>query len=292
VLASRRPAAAPGPSGEPSLRPLRAVACLALAASSWLAGCTSHALLERARERLLERAVTVDGTVYRYRVFLPRRYTPARAWPVVLFLHGSDERGDDDLAQATVGLGPLLLQHPRRVRAIIVLPQCRRDEKWVGPMARQALAALERTVAELHGDPRRLYLTGISMGGAGAWYLARDRRFAAVAPVAGEVQPEADDPLPKDASRELQGTLAAADPYAALARQIAGTPVWAFHGAADDQIPVEQSRRMVAALKALGSPVRYTEYKGAGHDVWDRAYASRELWRWLLAQRLDAGLRR
>jgi predicted peptidase len=229
--------------------------------------------------------VTVEGTVFRYRVFLPRGYAPSRAWPVVLFLHGSDERGDDDVAQATSGLGPLLLEHPRRVRAVVVLPQCRRDEQWVGPMARQALAALEQTVAEFHGDPRRLYLTGTSMGGSGAWYLARDRRFAAVAPVCGEVQPAADDPLPADASRELKGTLAAPDPYAALARQIQGTPVWAFHGAADDQVPVEQSRRMVAALRAIGSPVRYTEYRGVGHDAWDRAYATSELWRWMLAQR-------
>ncbi len=266
----------------------RRAAAFLLAAVVWLASCTSHALLERAQERLLERAVTVEGTVYRYRVFLPRGYTPARAWPVVLFLHGSDERGDDDLAQATVGLGPLLLEHPRRVRAVVVLPQCRRDEKWVGPMARQALAALDEAVAEFHGDPRRLYLTGISMGGAGAWYLARDHRFAAVAPVSGEVQPDPDDPLPKDASPALQGTLAAPDPYAALARQIAGTPVWAFHGEKDDQIPVAQSRRMVAALRALGSPVRYTEYPGAGHDVWDRAYRTPELWRWLLAQRRSA----
>jgi predicted peptidase len=267
------------------VRPSRAVAWLALAVGCWPASCTSHALIEQAQERLLERAVTVDGTVYRYRVFLPRGYSRSRAWPVVLFLHGSDERGDDNAAQATAGLGPVLLAHPRRVRAIVVLPQCRKDQQWVGPMARQALAALEQTVGELHGDPRRLYLTGISMGGSGAWYLARDRRFAAVAPVCGEVEPEAGDPLPANASRELQGTLAAADPYASLARQIAGTPVWAFHGADDDQVPVEQSRRMVAALAALGSPVRYTEYPKVGHDAWDLAYSTPELWRWMLAQR-------
>ncbi len=262
-----------------------ALACLALLAGSWLSSCTSHYLIEKAERRLLERAVTVDGTVYRYRVFLPRGYGRPRAWPVVLFLHGSDERGDDDVAQATSGLGAYLLNHPRRVPAIVVFPQCRSDQEWVGPMARQALAALEQTVAEFHGDPRRLYLTGISMGGSGAWYMARDRRFAAVAPICGEIRPAADDPLPGNASPRLKALVATPDPYAALAREIAGTPVWAFHGERDDEVPVEQSRRMVAALQALGSPVRYTEYPGVGHDAWDRAYATPELWRWMLGQR-------
>lgn len=232
--------------------------------------------------------MTVDGTVYRYRVFLPRGYDRARAWPVVLFLHGSDERGDDDVSQATSGLGPYVLAHPRRVPAIVVFPQCRDGEQWVGPMSRQALAAFDRTVTEFHGDRRRLYLTGVSMGGSGAWRMARGRRFAALVPICGEVVPAADDPLPADASPGLKAVLAAPDPYAALAREIAGTPVWAFHGAADDQVPVAQSRRMVAALRALASPVRYTEYPGVGHDAWDRAYATPELWRWLLAQRQPA----
>lgn len=258
---------------------------LVLAAGSWLSSCTSRYVIQKAERRLLERRVTVDGTVYRYRVFLPYGFTREHAWPVVLFLHGSGERGDDDVSQATVGLGPFLLAHPRRVPAIVVLPQCREGEEWVGPMARQALAALEATVAEFHGDPRRLVLTGVSMGGSGAWYLARDRRFAAVAPVCGEVVPAPDDPLPADAPPDLTALLATPDPYAALAREIGPTPVWAFHGALDGQIPADQSRRMVAALRAVSPHVRYTEYPHVGHDVWDQAYADPELWRWMLGAR-------
>ncbi len=262
----------------------RAAACLLVLAGCALSRCGSRYLAARVERRLVERAVTVDGVAYRYRVFLPVGYRAEGSWPVVLSLHGSDERGDDDVAQATSGLGPFVLDHPDRVPAIVVFPQCRRDREWVGPMARQALAALEQAVAEFHGDPRRLYLTGISMGGSGAWYLARDRRFAAVVPICGEVRPAADDPLPADASPSLAALVASPDPFAALAREIAGTPVWAFHGERDGEVPVEQSRRMVAALRAAGSPTRYTEYPGVGHDAWDRAYANPELWRWLLAQ--------
>lgn len=265
--------------------PTRAAAWLVLLAGSWLSSCSSRYLGQLARARLLERSVAVDGAVYRFRVFLPRGHDPRLAWPVVLFLHGSGERGDDDVSQATVGLGPLLLKHPSRVPAIVVLPQCRAGEKWLGAMARQALAALDRTVAEFHGDPSRLYLTGISMGGSGAWYLARDRRFAAAAPVCGEVQPEPDDPLPAGTPAEWRALLAQPDPFAALAREIGPLPVWAFHGALDGQIPAEQSRRMVAALRTVSPDARYTEYPDAGHDSWDRAYATPELWRWLLAQR-------
>src|SRR5581483_119221 len=235
----------------------------------------------------LERSVTVGDRVYRYRVWLPPHYTKVRRWPVILFLHGSDERGDDNLRQISAGLGPALQRFADRYRAIIVFPQCRFGQEWYGEMETQALAALDRTIAEFHGDKRRVYLTGVSMGGAGVWYMARHRgRFAAVVPVCGEVARRPDDPFPTELPPDLERVVAAPDPYAALAQAIGGTPVWAFHGADDTVIPVSESRNMVAALQRAGGNVRYTEYPNVGHDCWDLAYADAGMVRWLLAQRL------
>jgi predicted peptidase len=254
-----------------------------------LAGCaachTAHPPLAAAKI-FLPRQVTVDGRTYGYRVFLPPRHDRLRRWPVLLFLHGSGGRGDDNVLQTVDGIGPLLERSPRRFPFVVVLPQCREGEEWFGAMERQALAALDQTVREWNGDPARIYLTGISMGGEGAWYFARHRgRFAAVVPVAGEVVAEDDEPLP-DLPADVRRLRYAADPYTALARAIGPTPVWAFHGADDDLVPVSESRRIVTALRALAGRVRYTEFAATGHACWDRAYAERGLVRWLLAQHL------
>src|SRR5205085_12200022 len=91
----------------------------------------------------LERKVAINGRLYRYRVWLPPHYTKLRRWPVILFLHGSGERGDDNLRQLTVGLPALLARDPSRYRAIVVVPQCRLDREWYGEMETQALAALD-----------------------------------------------------------------------------------------------------------------------------------------------------
>jgi predicted peptidase len=228
----------------------------------------------------------VGERTYRYRVWLPRRYTKLRRWPVILFLHGSGERGDDNLRQLTVGLPPLLTREPSRYPAVVVVPQCADDREWYGEMEQQALAALDQSMAEFRGDRRRVYITGISMGGAGAWYLARHPgRFAAIVPVSGEVTRQADDPFPAEPPRDLAALLHAPDPFGALAARIGKTPVWAFHGAADPVIPVDQSRRMVAALRAHGGIVRYTELPGVGHNSWDTAYGDPELAKWMLEQR-------
>ncbi|HEY2324419.1 MAG TPA: prolyl oligopeptidase family serine peptidase [Thermoanaerobaculia bacterium] len=238
------------------------------------------------QSRFLERKVTVEGRVYRYRVFLPARYTKLRRWPVILFLHGSNERGDDNLRQLTIGLPPLLARDPARYRAIVVVPQCPTGHEWYGESETQALAALDASIKEFRGDRRRVYLTGISMGGAGVWFLARHRaRWAAVVPVCGEVVRERDDPFPIAPPADIAKLLNAPDPYAAFATAIGSTPVWIFHGAEDNVISVEQSRRMYLALRARHANVRYTEYAGLGHDVWDRAYAEPTLPTWLLAQR-------
>jgi predicted peptidase len=245
----------------------------------FLTGCTE-------RPHFLERSVTLSDHQYRYRVWLPARYTKLRHWPVILFLHGSGERGDDNLRQLSVGLAPSLERFGDRYKAIILFPQCRDGQEWYGDMELQALAALEQTIREFHGDRRRVYLTGVSMGGSGAWYLARHRRlFAAIAPICGAVSRDPYDPFPVEPPPDLARIAGSPDPYVTLAALIAA-PVWAFHGTIDDQVPVTQSRRMVAALRRMGKDVNYTEYPGVSHDSWDLAYADPDLPRWLLQQRL------
>jgi predicted peptidase len=223
---------------------------------------------------------------YRYRVWLPPNYSRLHRWPVILFLHGSGERGDDNLSQLNVGLAPALERFGDRYKAIVLFPQCLDGKEWYGDMESQALAALEQTIREFHGDRSRVYLTGISMGGAGVWYMSRHRHlFAAVAPVCGEVTRQFDDPFPSEPPPDLASILGAEDPFMALGVLISA-PVWAFHGTLDDQIPVTQSRKMIESLRRLGKDARYTEYGGIGHDSWDLAYADPDLPRWMLEQRL------
>jgi predicted peptidase len=255
---------------------------------SWLVGLFLAAITIGCYERppFLQRSVTVGNTAYRYRVWLPRHYTKLRRWPVVLYLHGSGERGDDNVRQLTNGLPIALQRYPYRYHCIVVIPQSRFGQEWYGEMEQQALAALDNSIDEFRGDRRRVYLTGISMGGAGAWYVARHRnRFAAIVPVCGEVWRQPDDPFPTSLPPDLDRIVHAANPYAALAAAIGKTPVWAFHGAEDTEIPVKETRAMVQALRARGGNVRYTEYLHGGHDIWDDAYGDAEMVKWLLAQK-------
>jgi len=239
------------------------------------------------RSRFLERSVTLGEHEYRYRVWLPAHYTKLHHWPVVLFLHGSGERGDDNLRQLSNGLGPALERFGERYKCIVIFPQCRFGQEWYGEMELQALAALESTIREFHGDRRRVYVTGISMGGSGAWYMARHRRrFAADVPICGEVARDPADPFPIEPPPDIARIVGAADPYESLAAAIGNTPVWAFHGSADDEVPVRESRLMVAALRRSGGRVNYTEYPSIGHNSWDLAYADPNMVRWLLQQRM------
>jgi len=221
----------------------------------------------------LNRTVKVKNTTYRYQVYVPADWSKSKVWPVILFLHGSGERGEDGLAQTQVGLGGALRLHADRFPAVVVMPQCRKDVRWTDPaMEAQVMAALEKTEKEFKGDAKRVYLTGLSMGGNGSYAFATRYagRWAAVVPVCGRVVMPTQQP---------EG-----DAYRAAAAKIAKTPVWIFHGAADPTVPVTESQRMEAAIKAAGGNVRYTEYPGVGHNSWDRAYGESELAKWLFAQ--------
>lgn len=230
-----------------------------------------------------ERRIREGASSYSYRVFVPANWTTTKKWPVVLFLHGAGERGDDNLAQTRIGIGPALERQRDTLQAVVVLPQCPRDRWWSEPeMQARALKALDQTTREFNGDASRQYLTGLSMGGYGSWAIAayNPKRFAALAVVCGGIR------APGGAGR-LPNPLDVGDnPYRAAAEKIGKLPMWIFHGGADRTVPVTESRKMVAAFKSLGVTARYTEYEGVGHNSWDRAYAEPELFPWMLAQRL------
>lgn len=227
----------------------------------------------------LDRTLSVAGAEFKYQVFVPDDWTPKKNWPVILFLHGAGERGADGLAQTQVGIGRAIRVDRSRFPAVVVMPQCRKDVWWAdSKMGDAAMKALEAATKEFHGDPRRTYLTGLSMGGYGSWYLAAKYpgKFAAIVPICGGIlHPDASRThLPDDKT-----------PYTEAAKKVgSSTPVWIFHGGADPTVPVTESQRMAEAMKALGGEVHYTEYPGVAHNSWDNAYAEPELISWMFSK--------
>jgi predicted peptidase len=234
--------------------------------------------------RFLPRELSLDGRTYRYQVFIPSPSGGGKT-PVILFLHGSGERGSDGEKQMQAGLGPYVRAHAEDFPAIVVFPQSPDGRSWDGDVAQMALAALDAAISEFGGDPGRIYLTGMSRGGYGTFELAllQPQRFAALAPVCGGITPPGTRPDLDDL--EVSSVASHADPFADAAQSLRHIPTWMFHGAKDDVVPPTQSRRMYAAMKAAGADVRYTEFPDASHNAWDAAYGSPELWAWLLAQR-------
>ena len=230
----------------------------------------------------LHRNVAAGSATFPYMVYVPRDWTPTREWPVILFLHGAGERGSDGLRPTQVGLGAALRVAPERIPAIVVFPQAPPDERWIGAPAEAAMRALDRSIQEFSGDERRVYLTGLSLGGYGVWHLAlaNPGRFAALVPVCGGIVPAGS----ATSVRQSPLTAVAADPYAFTAERLRSVPSWIFHGADDTVVLPAESRKMHDALRAADAPVRYTEYEGVGHNSWDRAYGEEELWTWLFAQ--------
>ena len=197
---------------------------LPLLALLMMSGCTS--LPDSARGRFEAHAVKVDGHTAYYQVFIPAGLqarspggqTPATSHvPVILFLHGSGERGADGIKQTHAGLGPYLREHPD-FPALVVLPQVPGHEEWSGRNNRAAVAALDATIAEFGADPARQYLTGMSMGGYGSWNIALDdpRRFAAIVPVCGAVLA----PRAKRPTLFVEQVAQETDPYAVIAQRL------------------------------------------------------------------------
>lgn len=221
-----------------------------------------------------EQQVTYTGgeykdEVFKYRLLKPAKVEDGKKYPVVLFLHGAGERGVDNARQlqylpAQMGQPEWLAKYP----CFLIAPQCRPDRKWVevpwgdkksvkhGEPSDQmcvVMQILDKVLKENPVDLDRIYLTGLSMGGYGSWDLAMrmPERFAALVPVCGG----------GDESN---------------AAKLVKLPVWAWHGDADNAVPVERSRMMIEAIRKAGGQPRYTELKGVGHNSWMPAYDNPE----------------
>jgi predicted peptidase len=231
----------------------------------------------------LDRSVRIGGVDHAYKVYVPEGYSKDTRWPVILFLHGAGERGTDGILHTKIGLGSAVRELPSRYPAIVVFPQAPPNTTWVGEQGRVAMAALEKTLHEFSTDRDRVYLTGLSMGGQGAWSLAYayTDQFAAALVVCGFI----------GAGGRFQSFMPAdvVDPPSALATRLKSLPIWLYHGDADQSVQVMHSRTIVASLKAVGADVQYTELPGVGHNSWDAAYRSAEVAAWLFKQKRKPG---
>jgi predicted peptidase len=216
-----------------------------------------------------------DGMLLKYRWSTPAHIEPGKTYPLVLFLHGAGERGDDNTAQLRHGVMPILKgANQAGTPVFLIAPQCPRDQWWSAPAHdRTRLGAADQPnplmenllalVTDIQGkhpaDPKRFHVTGISMGGFGTWDLLgrAPGRIASAIPICGGGEP-------------------------AHAAKFKDVPVWAFHGEADEVVPVSATRNMIEALEKAGGRPKATYYPGVGHDSWSRTYDNLEVIRWLL----------
>lgn len=217
-----------------------------------------------------------DGMDMPYRLFVPTGFDEHARWPLVLYLHGAGERGDDNwLHLRSYAAGWTAPEVQAEYPCFVLLPQCPLDQQWVNtpfesgscassevPMSRPltiAKALLEEVLATYPVTAERVYIMGASMGGYGTWdFITRfPRTFAAAVPICG-----------------------AGDPT--QAERLTNLPIWAFHGALDDAVPTAGSRDMVHAIRALGGKkICYTEYPNVHHESFQMAWQEPDLLPWL-----------
>lgn len=243
---------------------------LGLAVALSIGGGTSRAgeapSTAASQHGFLDRVYTDEDGQHKYVVFVPYDYSPNKAWPVVLFLHGAGERGTDGRAQTAIGLGPAIKVREKTFPFLAVFPQCEKVKGRIltawsakSPDGKRALKILDDVQKQFRIDKDRQVLTGWSMGGYGVWSLAAatPKRWSAVVPLAGG----------GDTS---------------VVKALTDLPLWAFHGTQDGAVRPEESRKMIAALKAAGGNPRYDELPDAGHDIWRTVYDDDALYTWML----------
>ncbi len=216
---------------------------------------------EEAAARGRQSAETFDlpsGKQIKFWLYLPQGYEENEKWPLMLFLHGAGERGED-LELVKKHGPPKLIEQGKDFPLIVISPQCPRDTRWVA----EDVAALVNHIMEIHNvDRQRFYITGLSMGGRGTWSVAGAMadQVAAIAPICGP------------ANREV-------------ASKIARIPTWVFHGGKDTVVELSHSEEMVNLLKQHGGQPKFTIYPEANHDSWTETYDNQELYDWLLSHK-------
>lgn len=189
-------------------------------------------------------------------LYLPKEYAKKREkYPLIIFLHGSGERGDN-LEMVKKHGPPRLVSEGKEFPFIIASPQCPDGQGWSLDTLN---GMLDYLIKKYRVDVDRVYLTGLSMGGFGswAWAASNPERFAAIAPICGGGDPK-------------------------TVEKFKHIPIWVFHGGKDTAVPVQRSQQMVDALKAAGTEPKFTLYPEAGHDSWTETYNNAELYKWFL----------
>ena len=216
-----------------------------------------------------QESITVQKTreyKARFLLYLPEGYRDKLdiKWPLLIFLHGAGERGDD-LNKVKVHGPPKLIEKGKKFPFVVISPQCPKGKKWDDEVLSELL---DYACKKYRVDTSRLYLTGLSMGGYGSWSLgmALCDRFAAIAPICGG-----------------GSFIDVYNASGAKGKALRSLGVWAFHGAKDTVVPVGESKKMVDALRKFGHPApKLTIYPNARHDSWTTTYDNAELYRWLL----------
>lgn len=196
-----------------------------------------------------------------YLIYLPDGYeSSGKPWPLVMFLHGSGERGTEINAVKSNG-PPMLVEKGRKFPFILLCPQCPEKTIWDNKLL---VTLLDEIQSKYNVDKSRVYLTGLSMGGHATWSLAIQypERFAAIIPVC-------------------------ARGYSQDVYVLKDVPVWVFHGAKDDIVPISDGKKMADALEKAGGKIKFTIYPEANHDAWTETYNNPEVYEWLLSQSLE-----
>lgn len=245
---------------------IRRILLLALCVSLSLISPASEAQEKKAETGFLPKVHKGKDGESKYVVFVPHDYKGDKEYPVILFLHGAGERGIDGEVQVKQGIGSAIRfkETEKKFPFIVVFPQCKTMSNWKagGEDANRALAILDEVQKDYKTDPKRVYLTGLSMGGSGTWSLAAAHpdKWAAIVPICGGGEPE-------------------------IVEKIKHIPCWYFVGDKDREALVQGNRALIESLKKAGGSPRYTEYPFVGHNSWDSAYVTPELYPWLLSHK-------
>lgn len=209
---------------------------------------------------------SANGNTLAYRIHLPDNMNAKKEYPLVLLLHGSGERGADNERQLTHGARDILkYMRENKIEGFIVAPQCPGGKNWriPGKPMQSVIQLLQELTKEIPVDKKRIYVTGLSMGGFGTWSLIEQmpKYFAAAIPICGGGNPS-------------------------LAKNLINMPIWAFHGSKDKNVNPEKTRKMIAAINLAGWKPKFTEYPDKGHvGAWIETYKDKNVLKWLFSQK-------